>query len=87
MNITSINETMREAKEIKRSNTLIPEHNRKEVQNYEESLMQMNRNRLNIQQQPYESDYDYYKRLKEVGNCKYDPVLYRQYSAIKLQKI
>ncbi len=37
MNITSINENMREAKEIKRSNALIPEHNRKEVQKYEES--------------------------------------------------
>jgi hypothetical protein len=77
---------MREAKEIKRSNALIPEHNRKEVQKYEQALMQVNRNRLNIQQQPYESDYDYYKRLKEVEASKYDPVLYRQYAANKTTK-
>ena len=81
-----INETMREAKDIKRSNALIPEHNRKKVQKYEQALMQVNRNRLNIQQQPYESDYDYYKRLKEVEASKYDPVLYRQYSANKTTK-
>jgi hypothetical protein len=48
--------------------------------------MQMNRNRLNIQQQPYESDYDYYNRLKEVESSKYDHVLYRQYSANKTTK-
>ena len=77
---------MREAKEIKRSNALIPEHDRKEVQKYEEALMQMNRNRLNILQQPYESDYDYYKRLKEVEASKYDPVLYRQYATNKTTK-
>jgi len=46
----------------------------------------MNRNRLNIQQQPYESDYDYYNRLKEVESSKYDPVFYRQYSANKTTK-
>ena len=48
--------------------------------------MQMNRNRLNIQQQPYESDYDYYNRLKEVESSKYDPVFYRQCSANKTTK-
>ncbi len=47
----------------------------------------MNANEQKSLQQPYESDYDNYKRLKEVENRKYDPVLYRQYSAIKLQKI
>jgi len=40
---------MREAKDIKRSNSLIPEHNRKEVQKNEQALMEVNRNRLNIQ--------------------------------------
>ncbi len=49
--------------------------------------MQMNRNRLNLQQQPYESEYDeYYNRLKEVERSKYDPVLYRQYAANKTTK-
>ncbi len=45
----------------------------------------MKRNRSNIQywnqQQPYENDYDYYKRLKEVERSKYDTVLYKTYSA------
>ncbi len=40
----------------------------KEVDKYKTSLEQANRNRLNLQQQPYESEYDYYERLKEVKN-------------------
>ena len=48
--------------------------------------MQVNRNRMNIQQQPYESDYEYYKRLKEVETSKYDPVLYKHIQQTKLQK-
>ena len=57
---------MRLGKEIKRENALIPAKNREEVMKYVQSLMQINRNRLNIQQQPYESDTDYYRRLREI---------------------
>lgn len=53
---------------------------REEIKRYEQSLMQQNRNRLNLQQQPYESDYEYYKRLREVEKTKFNPVLYRQYA-------
>ncbi len=48
--------------------------------------MQMNRNRLNLQQQPYESEYKYYNRLKEAERSEYDPVLYKQYAANEVTK-
>ena len=75
-----------EGKEIKRQNALIPERNRKEVAKYEQSLLQHNRNRLNLQQQPNESDMEYYQRLREVERTKMDPVLYKQYSINKVSK-
>jgi hypothetical protein len=66
--------------EIKKSNALLNQKNREEVLKYEQSLKSANRNRLNLQQQPYESEYDYYKRLKEVEKEKFDPVLYKKYA-------
>jgi hypothetical protein len=75
-----------EGKEIKRQNALIPERNREEVAKYEQSLLQHNRNRLNLQQQPNESDMEYYQRLQEVERTKMDPVLYKQYSINKVSK-
>jgi hypothetical protein len=75
-----------EGKEIKRLNALIPERNREEVTKYEQSLLQHNRNRLNIQQLPNESEMEYYQRLREVERTKMDPVLYKQYSINKASK-
>lgn len=75
-----------EGKEIKRLNALIPEKNREEIAKYEQSLLQHNRSRLNIQQQPNESDMEYYQRLREVERTKMDPVLYKQYSINKVSK-
>jgi len=75
-----------EGKEIKRLNALIPEKNREEVAKYEQSLLQHNRNRLNIQQQPNESEMEYYQRLREIERTKMDPVLYKQYSINKVSK-
>ena len=72
--------------EIKKSNALLNQKNRDEVIKYEQSLNAANRNRLNLQQQPYESEYDYYKRLKEVEKEKFDPVLYKQYAANEATK-
>ena len=72
--------------EIKKSNALLNQKNRDEVIKYEQSLNTANRNRLNLQQQPYESEYDYYKRLKEVEKEKFDPVLYKQYAANEATK-
>ena len=73
-------------KETLKQNELINQTNREEVKKYEQTLMQMNRNRLNLQQQPYESEYEYYNRLKEAERSKYDPVLYRQYAANEVTK-
>lgn len=75
-----------EGKEIKRLNALIPEKNREEIAKYEQSLLQHNRSRLNIQQQPNESDMEYYQRLREVERTKMDPTLYKQYSINKVSK-
>ena len=81
-----IKRLMAEGKEINRKNALIPQQNREEVAKYEQSLLQHNRNRLNLQQQPYESDMDYYKRLREIESEKVNPVLYKQYSINKASK-
>ena len=81
-----IKRLMNEGKEIQRQNALIPERNREEIAKYEQSLLQSNRNRLNLQQQPYESDIDYYKRLQEIEKEKVNPVLYKQYSVNKASK-
>jgi hypothetical protein len=78
-----IKELMRVGKEINRENALIPAKNREEVMKYEQSLMQLNRNRLNIQQQPYESDMEYYKRLREIETQKVNPELYQKFALNK----
>jgi len=54
--------------------------NREEVLKYEQSLNAINRNRLNLQQQPNETEYEYYNRLREIENEKYDPQLYKKYA-------
>jgi hypothetical protein len=50
---------------------------------YEQALTQVNRNRLNIQQQPYESDMEYYKRLRETETQKVNPELYQKFALNK----
>ena len=67
-------------KNIKRQNALAIQENKEEVQRFQNEFIQMNRNRLNIQQQPYESDMDYYNRLKAIEKEQFDPVLYKQIS-------
>jgi hypothetical protein len=65
-------------KNIEKDNSLISKQNKEEVLQYETELGKVNRHRLNLKQQPYESDMDYYRRLKEVEQTKYDPILYKQ---------
>jgi len=65
---------------IKKHNAEVSLRNRDEVLKYEQSLNLINRNRLNLQQQPNESEYEYYNRLREIERTKYDPVLYKQYA-------
>jgi hypothetical protein len=72
--------------EILRQNSLVNKANREEVKKYEQALANVNRNQLNLQQQPYESEYDFYNRLKEVERSKYHPVLYKQYAANEVTK-
>ncbi len=53
-------------KEVIRQNSLINQANQEEIKKYKQSLAQVNRNSLNLQQQPYESEFDYYNRLREI---------------------
>lgn len=65
-------------KDIERENALIAQDNKAKLSVYERELNQANRNRLNLQQQPNESEAEYYKRLKEIQTERYDPILYKQ---------
>ncbi len=67
-------------KQIKKDNAMAFQENKEELKRFENEFIQMNRNRLNIQQQPYESDMDYYNRLKLIEKEQFDPVLYKQIS-------
>ncbi len=75
-----INRRVEMVKNIKRQNALAIQENKEEVQRFQNEFIQMNRNRLNIQQQPYESDMDYYNRLKAIEKEQFDPLLYKQIS-------
>ena len=66
--------------QIRKDNALALQENKEELKRFENEFIQMNRNRLNIQQQPYESDMDYYNRLKLIEKEQFDPVLYKQIS-------
>jgi len=65
---------------VKKHNAEVAFKNREEVLKFEQSLNQVNKNRLNLQQQPYETEFDYYNRLREVEKEKYDPTLYKKYA-------
>ena len=76
----NVMQTEKTIDEIKKQNAINKEENDKQMALYTTELTQRNRNRLNIQQQPYESDFDYYRRLKEIERERFDPVLYKQIS-------
>jgi hypothetical protein len=73
--------------DVIKNNALVGERNREEVKKFEQSLNEVNKNRLNLQQQPNETEFDYYKRLREIEREKYDPLLYKQYSENEQTKI
>lgn len=75
-----LNRRLELVKQIKKDNALALQENKEELKRFENEFIQMNRNRLNIQQQPYESDMDYYNRLKLIEKEQFDPVLYKQIS-------
>jgi hypothetical protein len=72
--------------EIIKQNALLNQANREEVMKFEQSLASVNRNRLNLQQQPYESEFEYYNRLKEIEKTKYDPTLYKKFASNETTK-
>ncbi len=53
-----------------RQNSLLNQANREKVMKYEQSLHSAHRNRLKLQQQSYESEIEYYKRLREIEGKK-----------------
>ena len=66
--------------EIIKHDAKISAMNRDEVLKFEQALKTANANRLNIEEQPNESELDYYNRLRAIEKEKYDPVLYKQYA-------
>ena len=54
--------------------------NREDVLKFEQALKSANSNRLNVQQEPNESELDYCNRLRAIEREKYDPLLYKQYA-------
>jgi len=73
--------------DVIKHNAEVGKRNREEVKKFEQSLNEVNKNRLNLQQQPNETEYDYYKRLREIETEKYDPLLYKQYAENEQTKI
>ncbi len=47
---------------------------------FEQSLSSANRNYLNLQQTPYEKEFEYYKRLEAIEKKTFDPVLYKTFA-------
>jgi len=82
MNLTNIQiRNLKDAYDnVIKHNAEVGERNREEVKKFEQSLNEVNKNRLNLQQQPNETDYDYYKRLQEIEKERYDPLLFKQYA-------
>jgi len=74
----TISTNQRKVKDLEKTNALTAQSNKAKLQVYEKDLQQINRNRLNLQQQPNESEAEYYQRLKEIQQEKYDPLLYKQ---------
>ena len=66
--------------DIIKHNADINAMNRDEVLRFEQSLKSANANRLHLEQQPNESELDYYNRLRTIEQKKYDPILCKQYA-------
>ena len=66
--------------DIIKHNAEVGARNRAEVLKFEQALNASNGNRLNLQQQPNESELDYYNRLRAIERERYDPTLYKQYA-------
>jgi len=75
-NTMKINEL--DKKELDRENAITAQYNKSLLMKYEQDLKQINRNRFNLQQEPNESEAQYYQRLREIQKEKYDPILYKQ---------
>lgn len=76
----TIKERVKLIDDIKKHNAIAVQENQEKIKEYETALIEANRDRKIIKQQPYENEYDYYRRLKEVERQKYDPNLYKQIS-------
>ena len=66
--------------DIIKHNADISAMNREDVLKFEQALKSANSNRLNVQQEPNESELDYCNRLRAIEREKYDPLLYKQYA-------
>ena len=77
---TGITDVKRQIERVNKENAEEIMKNKDEIFKFQQSLNSVNKNRLNLQQQPYESDQEYYLRLREIEKEKFDPVLYKKYA-------
>ena len=77
---TQIKNLQEARNEIIKHNADVSAMNRDEVLKFEQALKTAHANRLHLEQQPNESELDYYNRLRAIEQEKYDPVLYKQYA-------
>ena len=77
---TGITDVKRQIERVNKENAEEIMKNKDEIIKFQQSLNSVNKNRLNLQQQPYESDQEYYLRLREIEKEKFDPVLYKKYA-------
>lgn len=57
---------------------IVQKKNKDIVKEYGEKLNYLNRNKINVEQQPNETEEQYIKRLKELEKYKVDPNIYKQ---------
>jgi hypothetical protein len=55
--------------------------NKEVVKKYEGVFNEQNKNLYSVEQEPYESEEDYIRRIKQLDDMKYDPTLYKNRAA------
>ena len=63
--------------ENKKIQQIADQENKKIIYKYEEDLKQANMNRLNVNKQPNETEYQYFERLKTIAETKSDEAFYK----------
>jgi hypothetical protein len=60
--------------------------NKEVAKKYEDVFNEQNKNLYSVKQEPYESEEDYIRRIKQLDDMKYDPTLYKNRAAAENSK-